>query len=229
METLLSPAISYVLCKQLKKYRDVFLSVCGPAREYPRSTVFSRSGEPTARMFFLLEGVVKVYTVNPNGYVRILGYHKKDTIFAMDCLCPDTVSVVTTESITPVRLVEVTWVQLRAVQEQRADFWETLTQYYGEVLRLMCFGAERNSMGDAATRLAAFLCLFRRYPIEERSGSVDTVRLTQEELASSVNASRIQVARICAEFRRKGLIRCERGAVVILEPEKLQELSLYDS
>ena len=50
----------------------------------------SRAAEVPARVYYLLEGMTKVYTSNAGGYIRLLGYHQADTICVLDGLraCP---------------------------------------------------------------------------------------------------------------------------------------------
>lgn len=227
MTTIFDPSISYIIDNQLLAYRDLFLSVCEPARTYPMNTVLSRSGETTGRMYFLLDGIVKVYTTNPNGYTRILGYHKRNTLFAMDCICPGESAVVTMESIKEVQVLTVTWAELEKMDRARPGFLKDLVKYYGSVLRLMCFDAENISASDASSRLATFLCMFKWHHDEEGRKEPNRVNLTQDELASAINTSRIQAARICADFRNRGLIRCVRGAVIIEDLDGLMEISQY--
>lgn len=104
-QTIIDPQISYIIENDMEAYRNLFLSICTKKYAYPKDTIFSRSGEVSPKMYFLLEGIVKVYTVNPNGYIRILGYHRNNTFFAMDCLCGEKSAVVTIESITPVEVL----------------------------------------------------------------------------------------------------------------------------
>ena len=225
-QTLIDPQVSYVIENDLAAYRELLETLCPESRDYPKDTIFSRSGEKSPWVYFLLEGIVKIYTINPTGYTRILGYHRSNTLFALDCICEDKNAVVVTESITPVRVLRVTWRELRAAGERAPRFMEDLVRYYSGVLRLMCFDAESNSVYDVSARLATFLCLFLRYRRQE--GRRDrTIALTQDELASAVNASRIQIARVCAAFKNRGLIRCGRGTVTVLDPEGLEQISKY--
>ena len=226
-QTSIDPQISYVIENDMEAYRNLFLSICTTKYAYSKDTIFSRSGEISPQMYFLLEGIVKVYTVNPNGYIRILGYHRNNTFFAMDSLCGEKSAVVTIESITPVEVLPVSWQELRAAGKADPRFMEDLVRYYGSVLRLMCFDAESNSVCDASARLATFLCLFLRYRRQQGDTRSNAIFLTQDELASAVNASRIQIARICADFKNKGLIQCARGAITVLDQEGLEKISKY--
>ena len=223
MATIIDPSISYIINNNLAQYHDLFMECCHHAAEFPKGAILSRSGDPIPYMYFMLEGMVKVYTMNPSGYVRILGYHKTNTLFAMDGICGEQEpAVVTVESITPVKVLLVNWDDIVEMGNRDHSFPGALLRYYGTVFRLMCFDAETKSICDASARLAAFLCLYEKN-IKENG----VIRLTQDELASAVNASRVQIARICSDFKKQGLISCSRGSVTVLDYDGLVKLSQY--
>ena len=223
MATVINPSISYIINNNLLPYHDLFIKCCRRTAEFPKGAILSRSGDPIPYMYFLLEGMVKVYTTNPSGYVRILGYHKSNTLFAMDGICGEhEPAVVTVESITPVKVLLVTWDDIVTMGTEDHSFPGSLLRYYGTVFRLMCFDAETKSICSASARLAAFLCLYEKN-IKENG----EVRLTQDELASAVNASRVQIARICSDFKQRGLIACSKGCVTVLNYDELVRLSQY--
>ena len=163
MATIIDPSISYIINNNLIKYHDLFIKCCHRTAEFPKGAILSRSGEPIPYMYFMLEGMVKVYTMNPSGYIRILGYHKSNTLFAMDGICgKQEPAVVTIESITPVKVLLVTWDDIIAMGNLDHSFPGAILRYYGTVFRLMCFDAETKSICDASARLAAFLCLYEK-------------------------------------------------------------------
>ena len=160
----------------------------------------------------------EVYTSNAGGYIRLLGYHQADTICVLDGLRGASPSVVTIESITPVRAVPLTSEDLSRLGELSPRFAVDLAYFVGDTLRLMCYDAESQSIRDVGTRLAKFLLLYMGGPDYKRQGYV---AMTQENLASAVNASRVQVARLCSRMQREGVIRTRRGRVLIQNEEAL--------
>lgn len=81
MATIIDPSISYIINNNLIKYHDLFIKCCHRTAEFPKGAILSRSGEPIPYMYFMLEGMVKVYTMNPSGYIRILGVPQKQHPF----------------------------------------------------------------------------------------------------------------------------------------------------
>ena len=216
--------VNFVLEGELAPYRE-FILQNGPAPvSFPAGTVLSRIGEVPERFFYLLEGIVKVSTVNSQGYVRLLGYHREDTVFVLDGLRGGEPCVVTIEAVTPLRAVPLTLGELRRLGELSPQFSLDLALFVGDTLRLMCFDAENQSIWDVATRLANFLCLYMKSRDYRTNG---LVAMSQENLASAVNASRVQVARVCARFRKAGIISTGRRSLRILDRKALQELSKF--
>ena len=62
-------------------------------------------------------------------------------------------------------------------------------------------------------------------PENWRGREVPEVDCSQQQIASAINASRVQVTRVCARLQAQGLIRIRRGHIRILDPETLEQLS----
>ena len=222
MSESIEPGISYFLAEDLSKFRSAFISQCGPSRYFDKETILSRSGGSDSPMYFILEGIAKIYTINPHGYIRILGYHRRNTLCAMDRIRPEDPAIVTVECVTPMEVLPVTMDDIMELSRKDEELTYRLLRYYGKVLRLMCFDAEVKSIDSVRTRMASFLYL---YAESMRNVSTYEIKLTQEELSYAVNASRVQVARISSEFQKKGLIEHKRGRILVLDKEKLLAVS----
>ena len=105
---------------------------------------------------------------------------------------------------------------LQRICRQNPAFATDLALYVGDVLRLMCFDAEKQSIDDVQTRLATFMCLYIESSAET-CAEKNVVPMTQESLASAINASRIQTSRICAQLKADGIISIGRKRVEVLD------------
>ena len=63
MATIIDPSISYIINNNLAQYHDLFMECCHHTAEFPKGAILSRSGDPIPYMYFMLEGMVKVYTI----------------------------------------------------------------------------------------------------------------------------------------------------------------------
>lgn len=206
--------VKFVSAGELAVYRQFILEHGGPVADFPPGRVLSWASEVPARVYYLLEGMVKVYTTNKEGGVRLLGYQRADTICVLDGLRGSMPSMVTIETIMPVKAVPLTSENLYRLGELSPRFAMDLAFFVGDTLRLMCFDAENQSIGDVRTRLVNFFLLYMTSPDYQKSGYM---AMSQENLASAVNASQVQVARICSRMQKEGMIRTRRGKVEILD------------
>jgi len=206
--------VNFILDGELARWRDFVLENGSEPVRFGPGDLLSRSAEVPRRVYYLLEGMTKAYTSNASGYVRLLGYHRAGTVCVLDGLRGGEPSVVTIQAITPVLAVPLTSEDLRRLGRLSPEFAIDLAFFVGDTLRLMCYDAENQSIGDVATRLQNFLCLYMRSPDYRRNRYIP---MSQDNLASAVNASRVQVARICSRLQREGVIRTRRGKVFVLD------------
>lgn len=214
--------VRFFFSDDMAAHRQLILEQGAGAVSFPAGAVLSRAAEIPARVYYLLEGMVKVYTVNGEGFIRLLGYHTGGSICVLDGLRGASPSVVTVEAITPVQAVPLTNEDLCRLGERSPRFALDLAYLVGDTLRLMCYDAANQTIRDVQTRLARFLCLYAGSDLYRRSRCVE---MTQENLASAVNASRIQVARVCSRLQKRGVLRTRRGRVYLLDAVALERLA----
>lgn len=178
-------------------------------------------GLPVGTLYFLVEGSVEIYTANRYGYVRLIGIHEVNTLFNLDSLSGmgSQEAVITARAAAPVRAIPVTMEEIARLAEEAPGLWQDLLVYVGNVLRLMCYDAREQTIRDVTTRLIHFLLLYTQ------GKEVPEVDCSQQQIASAINASRVQVTRVCARLQAQGLIRIRRGHIRILDPETLEQLS----
>ena len=97
----------------------------------------------------------------------------------------------------------------------RCFAYELATRRFSSVVAVM----EQTLFSRLDKRLAGFLLDTCR-----ESGSAE-IRMTQEELAARVNSVRETVGRTLKVFAADGIIRIRRGAIQVLDMEKLEELA----
>lgn len=217
-------SINFILENSFASYRSFIVENSQNAVKVPAGTCLTREGQPIENMFFLLKGTVKVYTINISGYIRLLGYHKNNTIFAMDGLRIGQPATVTTESVTDLEVIKLSFLNIQQLCMKNPDFCSDLLVYYGDVLRLMCFDAESQSINNVITRFANFLCLFMQSDDYQRRGYI---LMSQQNLASAIKASRVQVARVCAKLKQEGIIKVGKGKLKIIDEKRIRQYSQF--
>ncbi|HHT46867.1 MAG TPA: Crp/Fnr family transcriptional regulator [Firmicutes bacterium] len=215
-------ARSYWFEDNLAESREIFIKYSPAARNFPKGYILSAQGTVPKYMFFLLEGMVKVYTNNYAGYERILAYHRKNTLTVLeDSLFSGAPAVVTIESVTDIRALQITPEILKNIMIAHPELSFEILKYYCKVLCLLSYDAENQSINNATIRMANFLYLYMQSQEYKDKG---VIYLTQENLASAINASRVHTSRICAKLKEKGIISTSRGKITILDKKKLVSL-----
>lgn len=213
--------VSYMLSNYLQDYRDLLEGMfAAKKRLCPPGTVFCMDGAENSTIYFLLSGTVKIYTLNAAGYERIIGYHRRNTIFAMGGLIGG-ISRISSESVTSVDVIPLTEEDLKRIGALRPDFFRDLARYYAVILRLMCFDAENQSNDSVYVRLIYFLELCMQ---SEEGGQGQVPGLSQEELSSLLNCSRVQLTRVCTQLKEEGVISTQRRRITIEDPRRLIRL-----
>lgn len=208
-------AIRFVLKDDLLSLRKV---LCDRflIQEYPKGHCFNRAGTKSDYLYFILDGQVDVYTLNEQGYVRLIGIHQRNTLFNLDNLVNEP-AIITTIANTKVTGICVTMNDLLTVLKEHPEHYALLLSYLSKVLRLMCYDAIEQSIRDVKTRLLHFLLLYAH------NNESMKIPFSQQRIASAINASRIQVARILAELKASGVIELHRNSVVICSLDGLLE------
>ena len=214
----------FVLENNLSAYRNLILEYARIPNIIPKGTIISSGGQAARHVYFLLEGLVKISVINLYGYERILGYHKKNTLFVMDGLRQDENVIVTATALTQLQTAKLSLEDLAVLFQREPRFAVDMVLYYSDVLKLMCYDAESQSSNDVRARLANFLMLYMQSSDFKDLGYVP---FSQAELASAIGASRVQIARICGALKREGVIRVEKKRLRILEPERLRQMASF--
>ena len=217
-------AFGFVLEDNLLAYRDLILDYVQVPGTIAKGTVISSGGQSSHYVYFLLDGLVKISVINIHGYERILGYHKRNTLFVMDGLRREESVIVTATALTQLRAAKLSLEDLAALFGREPRFAVDMVLYYSDVLKLMCYDAESQSSNDVRARLANFLLLFMRSSDYKALGYVP---FSQSELASAIGASRIQIARVCGALRNAGVIRVKKRRLETLAPDQLQQLGSF--
>ncbi|MGN1389854.1 MAG: Crp/Fnr family transcriptional regulator [Bulleidia sp.] len=214
--------ISFILKGNLEPWKEQIISFFGSGTSYPAGTVFSHTAVISPEVFYLLSGIVKVYTTNLDGTEAILGYHQKGTIFALDSFRGTDPCVVTTEAVDECQVIRIPSGRFHDFVIRNPELAYQLLLFEQDVIRLMCWAAEQQNGTTVAFRLASF---FLVYMDSDYYAETDSVRLSQEDLAKAIGASRIQTARVEERMQKKGILRILRGRVIITSRHALEQIA----
>lgn len=195
------------------RYLEVLVAA-GTVRSYPKHVLLIQEGDRSDQLYVVLSGRLKVYLSDGDGREIVI-----DTLGPRQCFGemalegePRSASVITTEAC---RLAVVEREQFKRFLASNPDAAfalivtlvrraRNLTRTVGSLALLDVYGRVARLLLDNAT--------------EENGRLVVGERLTQQEIARRVGASREMVSRIVTDLREGGYIGVENDRMVIYRP-----------
>lgn len=203
---------NFELFKQLgnEEINDILSHI--HCRSFPKKTQIVTEGDDSHSLYFLLEGRVKIYLDDETGKEIIMNIHEAGDFFGELGLVksiPRTASVLTLEDS-----------RLGIMPE--SDFKRCLSNYPAFSLSLIENLSSRLIEATETIRKLGLMDVYRRIAVtflnlsEEIDGErVINEKLTQQNIASRVGASREMVARILKDLRAGGYISQESNKIIL--------------
>lgn len=172
--------------------------------DVPKHTDVFDQGQPADALYNLVEGVVKLYRLLPDGNLQVVGFRYPGDFLGVG---DGDVHVCGAEALTEVRLCRYPRVPFDKACERHPDLRRKLFEVVARNL-----AAARNHMmilgrGSAEERIALFLShMFEE--AERRGDTTDPIRfpLTRQDMGDYLGLALETVSRTMARLRRKGLI-----------------------
>jgi CRP/FNR family transcriptional regulator, cyclic AMP receptor protein len=188
---------------------------------YPKGNIIFAQGEPGDCLHIIAEGSVRISLLSPDGRELTICIYEPGTAFGEFSVLdgePRSATATALETVTSFVLY-------------RADLLGLLREDFTLVQRLLAMLTARLRYTTSYSEHLAFLSVPGRVAARlaqlARMKNVDghsplRLRLTQQNLADFAGTSREWVNHALGEFAEQGLIRRERGAIVVLDQEGLQ-------
>jgi CRP/FNR family cyclic AMP-dependent transcriptional regulator len=181
------------------------------ARAYPKHTIIVSEGDRTDSLYIILEGRVKAFVSDDRGHELVLSTQGPGEYFGEMVLDegPRSASVMTLE---PSRFLVVPKKDFRDFVARNPGFALSLVEKLIDRARTLTESVKSLALMDVYGRVARLLLELA----EEREGTlVIAERLTQQEIASRVGASREMVSRILRDLTSGGYVAVERNRMVL--------------
>lgn len=206
--------------KQTQQLIDKFKQ--GTRLTYKKGEYIIRPGEKPSAVFYIESGLVKAYDITKYGEENLLTIRKHHEIFPLIWAVTGLGRSVIYQVLTPCVVWRIDRKKyLKFLQEEGAmatilDI--TLEQYRIHSERIMTL--EYRTVRE---RLISFLLgSAQRFGIKHTEGVLIDVPLRQQDIASSINASRETTGRELSQLERKGLIKNQKSGIILLNTKKLR-------
>ena len=187
------------------------LSGEGVVKTFPKQAVIVNQGDETDSLYVILSGRVKVFLSDEAGKEVVLGTQGPGEYFGEIMLDggPRSASVMTLE---PCRFAIVPKQKFREFLRAHPDFSVHLIEKLIRRTRALTDSVESLALMDVYGRVARLLL---ELPTEEDSKLVIKERLTQQDIANRVGASREMISKIFKDLSSGGYIALEGRRITI--------------
>jgi len=188
------------------------IAATGVIRSFPKNTVLINEGDQGDSLFILLTGKVKVFASNTAGKEVVIAFHGPGEYVGEMSLdgAPRSASVMTTEATT---CAVVSRAQFREFILAHPDFALHLIEKLIQRVRTATENVKSLALSDVYGRLVRLLTSLAA----EREGRmIVPEKLTQQDIAERVGASRDMISRLMKDLVGGGYLAVEDRTIVIL-------------
>jgi CRP/FNR family cyclic AMP-dependent transcriptional regulator len=189
------------------------IAASGVLRKYARNTVLINEGDQGDTLFIVLSGKVKVFASNAAGKQVVIAFHGPGECVGEMSLdgSPRSASVITTE---PTTCALVSRGEFREFVLEHPDFALHLVLKLIHRVRVTTDNLKSLALSDVYGRLVHLLDTLA---VNAEGRRVVPERLTQQDIAERIGASRDMISRLMKDLVAGGYLAVEDRTIVILK------------
>jgi len=189
------------------------IAASGVVRSFPKQTVLIHEGDVGDSLYIILSGRVKVYASNAAGREVVINFHGAGEYVGEMSLdgAPRSASVLTME---PTTCAIVNRAQLRDFIAANPDFAQHLIHTLIRRARSATENVKSLALSDVYGRLVRLL---NALAVEQGGNLVVHERLTQQDIADRVGASRDMIGKLMKDLVGGGYLAIEDRQITIIK------------
>ena len=180
-------------------------------------------GDPGSAMFIVLSGTVRIYIPSAGGRDVVLAVHRDGDIFGEMALLDNGPRSASAQTIDPAQMLRLNASDFDSVLDEHPEAARAIIEVLVERLRQTNQSIQDAYLLDVPGRLARRLLLIAdEHGRDADDGREIGLRLSQQELANMIGASRVAVNKQLQAWRQRGIVNVNRQRISILDPETLE-------
>ncbi len=183
----------------------------GSVKSFRKNTIVINQDDETYSLYVILSGRVKVFVSGEDGREVVLNYQSTGDYFGDLALIdkqPRVASVITTE---PSKFMIISRDDFMTCLSRNPEIAINLMKPMTSRMRMLAQNVSSLALMDVYGRVARVLL----QQSVERDGEMVTERITQQEIADMVSASRAMVSRILKDLKTGGYITIDKKRITI--------------
>jgi CRP/FNR family cyclic AMP-dependent transcriptional regulator len=183
-------------------------------RTYPKGAIIVNEGDEGNSLFVIQSGTVKTFLSDENGREVVLSTQSAGEYFGDLALFDDEPRSASVMTLEPCKVMIISKAQLREVISEDAEIALSLLKGLAGRVRVLTENVRTLALLDVFGRLIKTLYSLAK----EKDGALQIdQRLTQQDLASRIGASREMVSRIMHDLTEGGYIETKAKRITILK------------
>ena len=180
-------------------------------------------GEPCRAVYFVAQGVVRMHRLSPEGREQVLAYLGPGEPFNLVPALDGRPNLATVDAVTDATLYTIPCELFRRILRDHHEVALVVMERLAAEVRRLSDMVENLALHTVRTRLARFLLAHVSTELGEvANGTQPPRRWTQEEIAAHIGTVRDVLGRMLRTFADDGLIRRERGRLVVTDRAGLE-------
>ena len=183
----------------------------GSVKSYKKNTIVINQDDETYSLYVILSGSVKVFVSGEDGREAVLNHQQAGDYFGDLALIdkePRVASVMTTE---PSKFMIISREDFLACLSKNPEIAVNLIKPMTSRIRMLAKNVSSLALLDVYGRVARILL----EQAEQQGDVLVTDKLTQQEIADMVGASRAMVSRILKDLKEGGYISIDKKRITI--------------
>lgn len=195
----------------------------GTKLTYRKGEFIIRPGEAPPGVFYIEQGLVKAYDITKYGEENLLIIRKEQEIFPLIWAVTGLERNIIYQAMTPTTVWRLSRKDYVNYLDSNADAISVVLEMTIEMYRIHSERIINLEYRTVRERLISFLLtMAHRFGSETEESTLINVPLRQQDIASSINASRETTSRELSALEKKGLIKTSPQAIYLKDVEKLR-------
>ncbi len=189
------------------------IAACGTSKTYPKHTILISEGDRSDFLYVIIQGRVKIFVGDEKGREVILNIQGPGEYFGEIALIDESPRSASVMTLEPSRLAFVSRDDFTRYLGAHPDTALKLLRAFAHRIRELTELAKNLALSDVYGRVARTLLKMAR---ERDDGQwVIEQRLTHQDIADMVGASREMVSRIMKDLAKGGYIQTQKKIITI--------------
>lgn len=200
------------LFSELSDKQIDFLSARSPSRNYPKGAIIVNEGDEGNALFVIQAGSVKTYLSDDKGKEVVLSTQGSGEYFGDLALFDDTPRSASVAALEPCKLMVISKNLFREALAEKPEIAFVLLKGLAIRVRSLTENVRTLALLDVFGRLVSTLYSLA---VEKEGALIVEQKLTQQELANRIGASREMVSRIMHDLIEGGYIEVDHKRILI--------------